>query len=117
MTNPRLLRHCVSRNDEIMMCHSECSEESSPSVSQLADPSQKMLRMTKRTWSCRRGSLNCFVKSARVKTGERYKSARITPAERNKASTEVQGEDSYSMMLRTASTLGSHSRFGTTRRA
>jgi hypothetical protein len=49
-----------------MMCHSERSEESSPSVSQLADPSQKMLRMTKRTQSCRRGSLNCFVKSTWV---------------------------------------------------
>jgi hypothetical protein len=66
MTNIRFFRHCVSRNDEKMMCHSERSKESSPSVSHLVDPSQKMLRMTKRTQSCRRGSLNCFVKSTWV---------------------------------------------------
>jgi hypothetical protein len=36
-----------ARNDGIMMCHSECSEESTPSISQLADPSQNRLRMTK----------------------------------------------------------------------
>jgi hypothetical protein len=115
MTNTRLLRHCVSRNDEIMMCHSECSEESSSSGSQLADPSQKMLRMTKRTWSCRSDGLNCFVKSARVRTAEPCKRARITPTERNKASSEVQGEDSYSLVLRSASTLGSHSKFEMTK--
>jgi hypothetical protein len=44
-----------ARNDGIMMCHSECSEESTPSVSQLADPSQNRLRMTKRILHCRRG--------------------------------------------------------------
>jgi hypothetical protein len=44
-TNTRLPR--CARNDGIMMCHSERSEESSPSNPLLEDPSQNRLRMTK----------------------------------------------------------------------